>query len=47
VNVHHFFVDGVIWKLRDSSNSSALMINIAELGGGASAEPVRSRPIAA
>ena len=47
VNVHHFFVDGVIWKLRDASNSSALMLNIAELGGGASAEPVLSRPVTA
>jgi hypothetical protein len=47
VNVHHFFVDGVIWKLRDASNSSALMINIAELGSGASAEPVFPRPVAA
>lgn len=47
VNVHHFFVDGVIWKLRDASNSSALMINIAELGGRAAAEPVLARPVAA
>jgi hypothetical protein len=31
VNIHHFFVDGVIWKLRDASNASALTINIAEL----------------
>ena len=31
VNIHHFFVDGVIWKLRDTSTSSALMMNIAEL----------------
>jgi hypothetical protein len=31
VNIHHFFVDGVIWKLRDAATSSALMINIAEL----------------
>jgi hypothetical protein len=47
VNVHHFFVDGVIWKLRDASNSSALMTNIAELGGGASAEPIFPRSVAA
>jgi hypothetical protein len=47
VNVHHFCVDGVIWKLRDASNSSALMSNIAELGGGAAAELGLSRPIAA
>ena len=31
VNIHHFFVDGVIWKLRDNATSSALMMNIAEL----------------
>ena len=30
VNIHHFFVDGVIWKLRDTATSSALMMNIAE-----------------
>ena len=47
VNVHHFFVDGVIWKLRDASNSSALMINIAELGRAAALEPGLSKPIAA
>jgi hypothetical protein len=47
VNVHHFFVDGVIWKLRDSSNSSALMINIAELGRAAAPQPSLSRQIAA
>ena len=33
VNIHHFFVDGVIWKLRDTATSSALMMNIAELAG--------------
>ena len=43
VNVHHFFVDGVIWKLRDSSNSSALMINIAELGRAAAPQSGVSR----
>jgi hypothetical protein len=31
VNIHHFFVDGVIWKLRDASSSSALLMNVAEL----------------
>jgi hypothetical protein len=35
VNIHHFFVDGVIWKLRDTATSSALMMNIAELAGPA------------
>jgi len=33
VNIHHFFVDGVIWKLRDAATSAALMMNIAELAG--------------
>jgi hypothetical protein len=32
VNIHHFFVDGVIWKLRDTATSSALLSNIAEVG---------------
>jgi hypothetical protein len=27
VNIHHFFVDGVIWKLRNTSSSSPLMMN--------------------
>ena len=31
VNIHHFFVDGVIWKLRDPVTAKALSINIAEL----------------
>jgi hypothetical protein len=31
VNIHHFFVDGVIWKLRDAASSAALMMNISEL----------------
>jgi hypothetical protein len=31
INIHHFFVDGVIWKLRDDANASALTMNVAEL----------------
>jgi hypothetical protein len=31
LNIHHFFVDGVIWKLRDASSSSGLLINVADL----------------
>jgi len=31
VQVHHFFVDGVIWKLRRTTVSSPLMVNIDEL----------------
>ena len=35
VNIHHFFVDGVIWKLRDPATSAALMMNVRELSGAA------------
>jgi hypothetical protein len=31
VQIHHFFVDGVIWKLRSKSVSSPLMVNLNEL----------------
>jgi hypothetical protein len=31
VQIHHFFVDGVIWKLKRKSVSSPLMVNIADL----------------
>lgn len=30
VNMHHFFVDGVIWKLRDSAITSPLLMNIED-----------------
>ena len=33
VNIHHFFVDGVIWKLRDPATSVALRMNFGEFGG--------------
>jgi hypothetical protein len=33
VNIHHFFVDGVIWKLRSSRTASPLMVGIADLAG--------------
>jgi hypothetical protein len=39
VNIHHFFVDGVIWKLRDAANASALTMNIAELSRVPRARP--------
>ena len=35
VNIHHFFVDGVIWKLREPATSSALMTSLTELSGPA------------
>jgi hypothetical protein len=41
VNIHHFFVDGVIWKLRDTATSSALMTNIGELAGAGARALVR------
>ena len=31
VQIHHFFVDGVIWKLKDPRVSSPLMVNIEEM----------------
>lgn len=47
VNIHHFFVDGVIWKLRDASNASALMMNVAELSRppALAFEPAGRRPM--
>ena len=33
VNIHHFFVDGVIWKLRSSRTASPLMVSMADLAG--------------
>ena len=33
VQVHHFFVDGVIWKLKTPTVSSPLMVNVSELLG--------------
>ena len=31
VQIHHFFVDGVIWKLKSPGVASPLMMNVAEL----------------
>jgi hypothetical protein len=31
INIHHFFVDGVIWKLRHASSASPLMTNVTDL----------------
>jgi hypothetical protein len=33
VQIHHFFVDGVIWKLKNRTVSSPLMVNIEDLVG--------------
>jgi hypothetical protein len=38
VQIHHFFVDGVIWKLKNPRVSSPVMANISELAA-ARAEP--------
>jgi hypothetical protein len=34
IQIHHFFVDGVIWKLKRKTVASPLMVNIAELLSG-------------
>jgi hypothetical protein len=47
VNIHHFFVDGVIWKLRDTATSSALMMNIAELAGPGAVDLARPKVVEA
>jgi hypothetical protein len=31
IQIHHFFVDGVIWKLKNPKVSSPLLVNIPEL----------------
>jgi hypothetical protein len=31
VQIHHFFVDGVIWKLKNKAVASPLMVNLADL----------------
>jgi hypothetical protein len=36
VQIHHFFVDGVIWKLKSPAVSSPLMVNLNELVGTSS-----------
>jgi hypothetical protein len=33
VQIHHFFVDGVIWKLKRKTVSSPLMVNLGDLVG--------------
>lgn len=37
VQLHHFFVDGVIWKLKNPRVSSPLLVNIADIAGTARA----------
>jgi hypothetical protein len=33
VQMHHFFVDGVIWKLRRTTPASPLMVNLSDMLG--------------
>jgi hypothetical protein len=33
VQIHHFFVDGVIWKLKNRHVAAPLMVNLADLVG--------------
>jgi hypothetical protein len=40
VQVHHFFVDGVIWKLKRATVSSPLMVNISDLIAPSQAQPI-------
>jgi hypothetical protein len=42
VQIHHFFVDGVIWKLKRTTVSSPLMMNIADLV----TPPAQAQPVA-
>jgi hypothetical protein len=44
VQIHHFFVDGVIWKLRDARVANPLMASVPDLvrGGAVSPAPVRA-----
>jgi hypothetical protein len=44
INIHHFFVDGVIWKLRTASTASALMTNVFQLAGQPGAAPIGVSP---
>jgi hypothetical protein len=42
VQIHHFFVDGVIWKLKNRQVSSPLMVNIDDLVGPRIAQEART-----
>ena len=44
VQIHHFFVDGVIWKLRTKSVVSPLLVNIPDMIRQASAAPAPAAP---
>jgi len=40
VQIHHFFVDGVIWKLKNNSVAHPLMMNVSDLTGSKQSAPV-------
>jgi hypothetical protein len=42
VNIHHFFVDGVIWKLREPATAAALTTSLFELRSRAKLAVVRA-----
>lgn len=44
VQIHHFFVDGVIWKLKNPRVLSPLLVNIEELLRGAGSGSLAHRP---
>jgi tetratricopeptide (TPR) repeat protein len=43
VNIHHFILDGQLWKLRDAKVSSMLVDRGAQAGGAAPMPPTRNR----
>jgi hypothetical protein len=43
VQIHHFFVDGVIWKLRNPRVASPLLVNLKQLLAPA-AQPAAANP---
>lgn len=46
VQIHHFFVDGVIWKLRSKKVSSPLFVTLEDLCGSSSRNELRNfKPI--
>jgi hypothetical protein len=44
VNIHHFMVDGVVWKLRNPRVGRVLVDGAASAAGPTTAAPARSRP---
>ena len=34
IQIHHFFVDGVIWKLKNKTVSHPLMMSVDDITGG-------------